>query len=58
MPFFAMAIYKCKYGLSWLCSLKKKVGDIFDACRISATRISTPKRLTVGENKNVFFFGN
>jgi hypothetical protein len=37
---------------------KKKVGEIYYACRISATRISTPKRLSVGENKNVFFFGN
>jgi hypothetical protein len=28
---------------------------IFDACRISATRISAPKRLTVGANKNISF---
>jgi hypothetical protein len=34
------------------------IGEIFYVCRISVSRISAPKRLTVGENKNIFLFSN
>jgi hypothetical protein len=31
------------------------LGQIFDACRISATRISAPKRLAVVVNSKILF---
>jgi hypothetical protein len=33
-------------------------GENFDACHISTSRNSATKRLTVGVNKNIFFFNN
>ncbi len=35
--------------------LKKIEGQICDACRISATPVSAPKRLKVVVNTNIFF---